>query len=56
MQKANDIKVFVSNASSDIKKVLEKVNFIKNIGEDYYKDSKEDIIPLILKHYQIKNS
>ncbi len=54
--KANDIKVFVSNASSDIKKVLEKVNFIKNIGEDYYKDSREDIIPLILKHYQLKNS
>tara|TARA_Y100001970_G_scaffold177834_1_gene216660 strand:- start:1300 stop:2997 length:1698 start_codon:yes stop_codon:yes gene_type:complete len=38
-EKAKGIKVFVSNAKPNIKKVLEKLNFIKNIGKDCYNDS-----------------
>ena len=35
------VTVFVSNANVHIKTVLEKVNFIKNIGEENYKDLKK---------------
>ena len=42
--KANGIEVKILNSNSDIKKVLEKVNFIKNIGESNYKNSKNSII------------
>ena len=52
--KANNIKVFVSNANAQIKEVFKKVNFIKNMGKDYYKDSKESVISIILKDYQLK--
>ena len=45
--KAKDIKVIVSRAKPHIKKELEKVNFIKNIGENY-KDSKDSVISFIL--------
>ena len=41
--KIKGIKVFVSNADTHIKKVLEDINFIKNIGEEFYKDSKESM-------------
>ena len=48
----NGIKIFVSNASPDIKEVLDNVNFIKNVD---YKDSKLFIMPMILKKYNIVN-
>ena len=47
---AKDIEVFVSNANSHIKELLEKMNFIENIGKDRYKDSKKSIISIISKY------
>ena len=51
---AKNIKVFVSNAKSDIKKVLEKVDVIKHIGKEHYKDSKESVIATVLEYYNLK--
>ena len=36
---AKGIKILVSNIKPNIKKVLEKLNFSKNIGEDCYNES-----------------
>jgi len=47
--KANNVRVFVSNAKTDIKKVLEKASFIEHLGEDNYKDSEESIIAIVNK-------
>ena len=47
--KNKNIKVYVTNAKASIKKILEQVDFIKHIGEDYYIDSKQSIMSLILK-------
>ncbi len=47
--KANNVRVFVSNAKPNIKKVLEKVSFIEHLGEDNYKDSEESIIAIVNK-------
>ena len=52
---ANNIKVVVSNASTQIKKVLEKVNFVKHIGKDHYVDSKNDVISIILNYFNKLN-
>ena len=41
---AKNIKVFVSNATHHINKVLVKLNFIKNIGKEHYSDSINSII------------
>ena len=49
--KNNGIKVFVLNAKSSVKEVLENVDFIKHIGKDYYMDSKESLTPTLLKHH-----
>ena len=49
--KDNNIKVFVINALPKVKKVLQKVNFIDNIGKDYYKDSEKSIIEIISNKY-----
>ena len=48
--KSQNIKVFVSSANSYVKKALEKMDFIKHIGKDHYKDSKKSIISIILKY------
>ena len=48
-QKFNKIEVFVINTKQNIKKVVEKVNFIENLGEEYYKDSTKSVISAILK-------
>ena len=45
--KAKDIKVFVSSADADVKKILENVDFIKNIGVDNYKDSIDSTVSAI---------
>ena len=45
--KNKNIEVFAVNAKSHIKEKLEKLDFIKNIGKDNYKDSKESIMPII---------
>jgi len=45
------IKVIVVNANTNIKKVLSRVDFIKNIGEDNYKDSKDSIPSIISGHF-----
>ena len=42
--RAKNIKVFIFNNNSNIKKILKRLNFIENIGQDYYKDSRESII------------
>jgi len=39
--KTKGIKVFVSSAKPNVKQILKKINFIKNIESDYYKDSRE---------------
>ena len=54
--KAKNIEVFVSNANSHIKKILDKVNFIEHIGKEYYKDSKSSIISIILERYHLEES
>jgi len=54
--KANNITVFVSNATPSIKKILEKVKFIEHIGKNHYKDSKKSIIPIIIEHYHLEKS
>ena len=50
---AKDIEVFVSNANSHIKELLEKMNFIEHIGKDRYKDSKKSVISIISEHYHL---
>ena len=45
---SKNIKVFVFGANSEIKGILEKMNVIKHIGENCYKDSRESIISSIL--------
>ena len=49
-QKLNKIEVFVVNAKQNIRKVVEKVNFIENIGKEYYKDSTKSVVSAILKN------
>ena len=51
--KDNNIKVFLTNASPEVEKVLQKINFIDNIGKDYYKDSEKSIINIIASKYQV---
>jgi len=52
---AKDIEVYVSNASPEIKEVLEKVDFIEHIGKEHYLDSKRSIVPIILETYHLDN-
>jgi len=53
--KNNKIKVIVSNASESIKKILNKVNFINNIGIECYKDSKDSVTLYVLQHYNLQH-
>ena len=48
--KSQNIKVFVSSANSYVKNALERMDFIKRIGKDHYKDSKKSIISIISKY------
>ena len=50
ISKSKNIDILMTNAKSQIKKVLNKVNFIDIIGEENYKDSKSSIIPIVLKN------
>ena len=50
----SNVKVIVSQASPQIKKVLEKVNFIKHIGKDHYIDSSNSVIPIVLQYYRLE--
>ena len=52
---SKNVEVFVANANPHIKKVLEKVDFIKHIGQEHYMDSKRSVIPIILEHYQMED-
>jgi len=47
--KTKNIEVFVFNANPYVKAIIEKIDFIKNIGKDYYKESKKSIISIIDK-------
>jgi len=47
---SNGIITYVSNANQNIKQAMNNVNFIKNIGKEYYKDSTEAVIFHILKN------
>ena len=49
-----NIKVIVSNIKPPIMKILEKINFINNIGKNRYKNSPESVIPVILKHFKFE--
>jgi sulfate permease, SulP family len=51
---AKNILVYVSNAKPKIKEILKQINFIEHIGINYYKDSKDSIIPIILDHYSLE--
>ncbi len=48
--KTKNIQVFVTNTKNNIKKTLEKVDFIKNVGDDY-QSSKSSIKSIILNRY-----
>ena len=48
-----NIKVFVSNANSHTKEVLDSLNFIENIGNKNYKNSKSSILSIILEQYKL---
>jgi len=50
---ANNIKVFVLNENSHIQNVLDRVNFIENIGKDNYKNSKKSILQSVLKYFNL---
>ena len=51
---AKNIKVLVSNTGTSIKEVLEKIDFIKNIGKRNYKNSKSSITSIILDHFHLQ--
>ena len=51
---AKNIEVFVLNASPDIKKILEKLDFIEHIGKGHYKDSNSSVFSIILERYHIE--
>ena len=45
-----DVKVFIYNANSKIKKILFKVNFFDQIGEGLYKDSIKSVNSIVLEN------
>ena len=47
---SNGIITYVSSANQNIKQVMNDVDFIKNIGKEYYKDSTESVIFHILEN------
>jgi len=47
--RVKNIKVILFNTNTQVEIVLEKINFINNIGKDYYKNSKESVLSTILK-------
>ena len=47
---SNGIITYVSSANQNIKQVMNDVDFIKNIGKEYYKDSIESVISCILEN------
>ena len=47
--KLKNIKVILFNKNTRIESFLDKINFINNIGIDYYKNSKESVLSAILK-------
>ena len=47
--KLKNIKVILFNKNIRIENFLDKINFINNIGKDYYKNSKESVLSAILK-------
>ena len=47
---SNGIITYVSSANQNIKQVMNNVDFIKNIGKEYYKDSTESVIFHILEN------
>jgi len=46
-----NIQVYATSAKPKIKNVLDNVNLMKNLGRDYYCDSRETITTIILEHY-----
>ena len=50
-----NIQVYATSAKPKIKNVLENVNLMKNLGKDYYYDSRETITTIILEHYAKSN-
>ena len=51
--RSKKVEVFILNTNNQIKNILQRVNFIKNIGKKYFKDSKDSIISTISKKYLI---
>ena len=49
---AKHINTYLTNAEPNIKKVLENVNLMENLGKNYYKDTKGSITTIILEHYK----
>ena len=49
----NNIQVYVSNAKPKIKEILKQINFIEHIGSNYYKNSKDAIITIIIDQFQL---
>ena len=51
--RSKKVEVFILNTNNQIKNILQRVNFIKNIGKKYFKDSKDSIISTISEKYLI---
>ena len=47
---SNGIITYVSNANQNIKQIMNNVDFIENIGKEYYKDSTESLVFHILEN------
>ncbi len=46
-----NIQVYATSAKPKVKNVLENVHLMKNLGKDYYCDSRDAITSIILEHY-----
>ena len=51
--KINNVNVIISNTQTNIERNLNKINFIKNVGNNNYINSKRHVISMILEKYQI---
>ena len=48
------IEVVVSDANNNIKRILKRLNFMNYLNKDFYNDSKNSIIDMIIKKYNLK--
>ena len=49
--RSKNIEVIVLNVNDRIRKILERVEFVKHIGKEFFKDSEKSVISIISKKY-----